>query len=137
METTIAENRGVDVYRPFRPDADLDEDLRIRNTAYKPGLRPQPACATSIEQGVYSGRWSDGQDLVEVIRRISGTTISMTPLGTGASAVPYIRIGYNVYRNYSGSRIVIQSKNVLIWMNADGGNRVTYTRKDCPRDWLA
>ncbi len=132
MEAAITETRSADVHSLFRPY--LDTDQSTGNT--EPGFDEQPpaARAITIEQGIYAGKWKDGQDLFEAIRRISDATISMAPAGGSGHAVPYTFVGNNTYRNYSGSRIVVQSKNVLVWTNADGGNRVTYTRKICHHD---
>jgi hypothetical protein len=93
----------------------------------KPG--PTPIATIQVRQGVYVGKLKNGKRVSEVIRRVSNNAISVKRRGQGGQPVIYTLVGKDVYQNAGGSRIVVQSKKRLVWMNANGGNRVTYKHK--------
>jgi hypothetical protein len=94
----------------------------------KPITQPQPIATIQVKQGTYMGRWKDGQRLIEHIRRVSDTSFTVKRRGRGGQPVLYTLVGKDTYQNAGGSRIVVTSNKSFVWMNASGGNRVSYKR---------
>ena len=92
-----------------------------------PAPAPKPVATIDVRPGKWIGRIGNGRKFVERLRRRSDTAFTMKR--KGRAPVLYTLVGKDTCQSADGSRIYIQSGNQMLWTNANGGNRITYTRR--------
>ncbi len=96
------------------------------SASVKPAPGPQPVVTVQVQPGKWIGH-TGSRKFAERLRRQSETAFTMKR--KGRAPVLYTLVDKDRYRSADGSVIVVQSGKRMLRTNANGGNRITYTRR--------